>query len=87
MRIRYADSALADLDVIHEYQAAHGPAARAPEVAKRPGVRGVVFPPAPCRGGWRSRRQPQPLPLSSPRKRGSSPSNAAPSTSAGPLLS
>ena len=29
MRLRYADSALADLDAIHEYQAAHGPAARA----------------------------------------------------------
>jgi hypothetical protein len=28
MRIRYADSALADLDAIHEYQAVHGPAAR-----------------------------------------------------------
>jgi plasmid stabilization system protein ParE len=29
MRIRYADSALADLDAIHEYQAVHLPAARA----------------------------------------------------------
>ena len=29
MRIRYADSALADLDAIHEYQAVHRPAARA----------------------------------------------------------
>jgi plasmid stabilization system protein ParE len=29
MRIRYADSALADLDAIHEYQAVHWPAARA----------------------------------------------------------
>jgi hypothetical protein len=29
MRIRYADSALANLDAIHEYRAAHWPAARA----------------------------------------------------------
>jgi toxin ParE1/3/4 len=29
MRLRYADSALADLDAIHEYQAAHWPTARA----------------------------------------------------------
>jgi toxin ParE1/3/4 len=30
MKIRYTDSALADLDAIHEYQAAHWPAARGP---------------------------------------------------------
>ncbi len=29
MRIRYAESALADLDAIHDYQAAHWPRARA----------------------------------------------------------
>jgi hypothetical protein len=29
MRLRYADSALADLDAIHEYQAAHWATARA----------------------------------------------------------
>lgn len=29
MRIRYAESALADLDAIHDYQAAHWPSARA----------------------------------------------------------
>jgi plasmid stabilization system protein ParE len=46
MRIRYADSALADLDAIHDYQAAHWPLARAAFEARLTAVeaRLVQFP-------------------------------------------
>ena len=46
MRLRYAESALADLDAIHEYQTAHWPAARAAFEAKLAAIekRALQFP-------------------------------------------